>query len=108
MNKMIAALIASTVIMPTIASAQSGSAMNDAIRRGICGKDVRPVSANYANVENVKTLKVKCPASGGALDGTTLQQQQLAAGGLGLLGLGLIMSDDNNSGTTTTTTASGS
>jgi len=107
MNKLFAVLAASTVIVPTLASAD---AMEDAVRRQICGEDVRPVAAEYVDVDGVNTLKVLCPAAGGTccaggpLGGTTLTPATAAALGLGALGLGIIVSSDDEAGTTTTTT----
>ena len=107
MNKMIAALVASAVIVPTIASAQVGGAMNAAISRSVCGANATPVSASYVDVQGVTHLKVTCPrgtVSNGGLGGTTLTPTAAAGIGLGVLGLGLIVSNDDESGTTTTTT----
>ncbi|TDE33235.1 hypothetical protein [Antarcticimicrobium sediminis] len=111
MNKMIATLVAGTMIMPTIASAQDGGAMNAAISRSVCGADVRPMSADYVDIQGVTHLKVTCPrgavpstGSEGVLGTSTLTPTAATGLGLGFLGLGLIFSNDDENGTTTTTT----
>lgn len=74
MKKMIAALVAATFGLSTAAIAQ--------------------------------TTPPAPPAPGGntvVIGGTTLETGTLAAIGIGVLGLGLVISDDDESGTTTTT-----
>lgn len=106
MKKLFATLAASAMLVPAIASAQMGDPYEDAMRRGVCGADVRPVSAEYADIDGVTHLKVACPRGmAGPLGGAgTLTPTAAGALGIGALGLGLAVSGDDETGTTTTTT----
>lgn len=105
MKKLFAVLAASTLLVPAIASAD---ALEDATRRGVCGENVTPLSAEYTDIDGVRHLKVSCPVT----DACTLCGTGLGGGtGAALAGLVIVAAaaggDDTSTTTTTTTTTTG-
>lgn len=78
-------------------------ALNDAVRRGVCGT-AQPVSAEYLPTGE---LKVTCRqiASEGPLAGTGLTNEQAGVALFTVLALAVIAGDSDDSATTTTTTS---
>lgn len=104
MKKLFAVLAVSTMIMPAIVSAD---AMDDAVRRGVCGVDVTPTRAEYIETDEGTTLHVFCPKAGDCtLCGTGLTGAG-AGGALAALILVAALAGGDENGTTTTTTTSG-